>query len=757
MQLFFYPIADSFLLVALIALGLTGLLALGAGRGKLGAGQRWGLAAIRAVVILLVTLAMLRPTLVYTEIKKEKATLVGLVDQTRSMSVRDGLSGKSRWQSLREALAQAAPALRELARDFELKAYTFDSTIHPAETSGGKIALAETPEGRETAIGAALEDVLRQEAGKRLLGVVVLSDGAQRAVAPHDLPPSAAAAQLKHDGAPLFAVVFGQSRSLGGAQDVAATELLATDTVFVNNELNVTGQIRVDGFVNRELPVRLLFETKPGQMEVVAQENIKATADGQLVPVKFTYVPQDPGEFKLMLEAVPQAGELVTTNNQLTTLVNVLPGGLRVLYIEGALRYEQKYLRWALDASRDMKVDYVRLDPRQPETRHTKLAAELPDSLQPGKYEVYILGDVDSTAFRESELKGLAEAVRRGAGLIMLGGFHTFGPGGYNNTPLAEVLPVVMDRLERQRLDDPDRSDLHLPGPLRMTPTPQGLRHFALLLAATPQESAALWKRLPQLEGANHFVKLGPRAVVLADADGDERKPLLVADTIGAGRVLAFAADSTWHWWMRGFETAHKRFWRQIVLWLARKDQAGAGKLWVNLDKRRFMPGERVDFRAGALSKDGEPLVDADFKAQVVIPPEGARRSAVMVRQSDDWSGSFRDTQTAGDYSIEVAVTERGAPLGTRTARFSVSPQDLELDNASADPDGMEILAKETGGKSVAPEQLGELIQQVARQTQDLETPQTTKRTLWDRWAFFLTLVGLLSVEWYLRKRWGLV
>ena len=37
---------------------------------------------------------------------------------------------------------------------------------------------------------------------------------------------------------------------------------------------------------------------------------------------------------------------------------------------------------------------------------------------------------------------------------------------------------------------------------------------------------------------------------------------------------MAFAGDSTWHWWMHGFEAAHKRFWRQIVLWLARKDQA---------------------------------------------------------------------------------------------------------------------------------------------------------------------------------------
>ena len=52
-----------------------------------------------------------------------------------------------------------------------------------------------------------------------------------------------------------------------------------------------------------------------------------------------------PGEHKLTLEAVPQPGELVTTNNDLSTFVNVLKGGLNVLYIEGALRVEQKFIR----------------------------------------------------------------------------------------------------------------------------------------------------------------------------------------------------------------------------------------------------------------------------------------------------------------------------------------------------------------------------------------------------------------------------
>ena len=43
-------------------------------------------------------------------------------------------------------------------------------------------------------------------------------------------------------------------------------------------------------------------------MEIVGQEKITATADGQLLPVRFTYTPETPGEFKVTLEAFLSRG-----------------------------------------------------------------------------------------------------------------------------------------------------------------------------------------------------------------------------------------------------------------------------------------------------------------------------------------------------------------------------------------------------------------------------------------------------------------
>ena len=49
-------------------------------------------------------------------------------------------------------------------------------------------------------------------------------------------------------------------------------------------------------------------------------------------------------------------------------------------------------------------------------------------------------------------------------------------------------------------------------------------------------------------------------------------------------------------------------------------------------------------------------------------------------------SGVFAETQQAGDYTVEVTAARAGEDLGTAKARFLVYEQDLELDNAAADP-----------------------------------------------------------------------
>ena len=761
-RLSLYPVGDDhYLLVAAAALVLVVLMIFGPSPSRVSRRRRNTLIAIRAGVIVLVIIAMLRPTLVYTTTIPQSATLVFLIDRTKSMSVPDESGNRTRFETLTRALDSAKGPIKDLARRFEVKAYTFDAELHAAELKDGRIALDTEPTGEQTAIGHALQSVLDNEAGKLLLAVILLSDGAQRVLPSgntmtrRDVPPRTPAAQMRSRKDKLFTVRLGTSRGPGQAKDVALTDLLADPRVFVKNELVVTGNVRIDGFANREIPVRLLYETAPGEMEVVAVKNVRSNADGKPVPVEFVYVPQIPGERKLSVEAANQPGELVTTNNRGSTFVNVLAGGLNVLYLEGSPRQEAKFLRRSIDASEEINVDYVRLVPGAPRTGISNLAQRL----KPGSYEVYILGDLDSDAFEPGELEDLAQSVDRGAGLIMLGGYHSFGPGGYSETPLADVLPVVTNRLQRQRFGDPIRKDLHLWTSIQMKPTEIGLNHFTLRLADQPEQNLATWEQLPPLWGANKFNRtsdLKPLALVLAAGPGDE--PLLISQPHGDGRVMAFAGDSTWRWWMWDYRIQHGRFWRQVILWLARKDESLQGNVWVKLNQRRIRPGQLVEFGVGIQSPSGETITGADATAEIVLP-DGTTKTTRLANSPAQITGSFRDTGLPGDYTIRVSVSQNGQSLGSARARFLVFAQDLELDNAAADTTGLDSLATMTGGRSLAPEELPDLIDELARDAEKLvETTEPDTKSLWDFcWPFFLLLVCLLGVEWYLRKKWGLV
>jgi hypothetical protein len=743
------PVGNHWLVLCL-ALGLLGLLVWGPLGSNTSGRRRAVLVGLRLLVFLLVIVAMLRPTLVYTETQRQAATLLVLVDQSRSMQVADSFGNKTRWEALRTVIDEATPALAELAEDLEVKVYAFDADAHEVEFTAEtkQIDLPEKPEGEQTALGWVLEEILRRETGKRLAGVIVLSDGAVRAYSPRDVPPQAPAARLRDLGYELYTLAFGQSRGLGQARDLAMRDLVTSQTVFVKNELAAGGRVRIEGFVDQQIPVQLLFETKPGEMEVVATRQVTASKDGQELALEMAYVPQTAGEYKVTLKALPQPGELVTTNNELSTFVTVLDGGLNVLYLEGTARPEMKYLRRSLDSSPDIQVEFHRIDAQKPETK----PADLAQWFQPGKFNVYIVGDLDSSAFTTEEMAALAEAVNRGAGLIMLGGVQSFGPGGYAATPLADVLPVELNRLERQRPGDPLRQDVHLTGPLKLEPAAAGGADFVVRLS--PEDNRAAWQQLPPLDGANKFGELKPAAHVLLKTPNDQ--PMLVAQESGNGRVLAFAGDTTWHWVMEGHGDWHKRFWRQVVLWLARKDESQSGDVWVKLAQRRFQPGGRVEFTAGARSPEGEPVENAQLQAEILLPDE-SRRPVSLSRQGDHWVGSFFETQSAGDYTVMVTARQGGELLGEAKARFLVDEQDLELDNAVAERGVLDSLAAMTGGKSLAPEQLPGLLEDLKKVPEELQIETQTKQPLWDQWPLFLLLVVLLGLEWFLRKRWGLV
>ena len=752
-QLGFEPVFDSYLAVALIGLTLLALLAVRPQFGGLSPRRQAVLTGLRLFAALLAVLALLRPTWITTIRTPRPSVFLVLLDASRSMLLPSGRSEQNRWQAQATALAHAQEELARLGSKTELRAYAYDHRLTPLEQAGGKIKVPPMPAGEQTDIGTTLSEALQAEQGKPLAGALLLGDGAQTAYDPL-VETQTAARKLRDDfSAPLYTVTFGLAGDAAQSRDVAVERLDEQFTVFVKNELAVRSLVRIRGYSRQDIPVELLLTDPDGKTQPVARRTVRAAEDNRQVEVEFNYTPQTPGHYRLTVKAQKQDGEQVEKNNQLDAFLTVLEGGLRVLYLYGNLPFEQKAIRRAINASPDIELDDRYIDSRA----RRQWPIDLGLDLSGGKYDGFILGDVDEKALGPANLKALEQAVAKGKGLLMHGGQSSFGRGHYRGTPVGDLLPIEIDRLEGADFREAELDRFFLAGPLKMLPTGS----HAITRLTGEADDTAVWNRLPPLAWANKFhdIKQAPGVRVLLKTPDDA--PLLVSGEYGRGRVLAFAGESTYRWPLAGFGREHNRFWRQIILWLVQRDDLGKDEVWVKLDQRRVSPGAKVTVHAGARTAAGDPLASANLEA-TVVHPGGRKEPLALSRDGDEFRGVLQPS-APGDYAIEVTAQEGARPVGSARADFLVFDRDIELSTPAADPDLMASLAawtRQEGGRAVRPEELPSLLAELADKPPEYEVRQTRWKlagTPGDAWLMLILMTAVLSTEWFLRKRWRLV
>ncbi len=718
---------------------------------------RWRrlLLALRLGTALALAVSILRPELQWSKTERKASMLVVLGDSSRSMQTPDGPGTTTRRAQLVKVINEAQPTIAALRKEMEVRYLDFDREPRPVEKPEAAAL------GEQSAIGFALESVLRESQGQGLSGIILLSDGAQKALAPHDIDPRAVARRLGELQIPIFPVAFGTTSVSDTTLDLIVEDLLLDPIAFVKKTVPLRAKIRTFGAAGRKLTVRLLVEDpktreglKSGEMKVPpASKNaqpvvqIEPTRNADVIPVELSFVPDLPGEYKIAVEVVPIEGEIKQTNNSRATLLTVRKGGITVAYFD-TRNPEQKFLK-LLNATDQIQLDW------QPVVfgRLSGLTDIDAEWFQRGRYDVFLIGDVPAKTFGPQVLKQMAARVGEGAGLMMLGGLRSFGAGGYADTPLADLLPVAMRPNETQTDDELDPSLRH-PQELTMVPTRIGLSRYVMKIDS-PDQNRAAWEKLAPLDTAAKLRSKNDFVEILAEStDG---VPLLFATEVGRARVMAFGGNTTFRWVLHGQRTTHQRFWRQAIFWLAHKEDDLGQSVWVRIDPRNYHPGAAVQIVFGARSPDGTPLTDVDFDV-AIINPEGAKQKLTPQGNGQESTVSFNQTELPGDYWISIGAFRNKQLIGGATSRFLVDQRDLELDNPAADHGLLAELANLTGGNLITPEGHAAFLERLLKEgLVRREETEVTRVTLWDNWPFVILFVTLLAAEWTIRKLRGLV
>ncbi|MDP1799223.1 MAG: glutamine amidotransferase [Planctomycetaceae bacterium] len=740
--------------VALVAVGLIALL-LAIDRVQLQGltpSRRWWLFGLKAAASLLLLMAMLRPAVVTTETDEHTAQLLVGSDVSRSMSTPDGPGGITRWKAVEEDLQRAASQWKGLKDKVDIRLFEFDKQLRPRPENRTE------PDGPMTAIGQALEDLVREARQQPTAAILLLTDGSQRALSPHDMDPLLAARKLAEANAPVYPVGYGATSLTSTTLDLAVRDLLVDPVVFEKKLVPLKIQLTGSGAVGKKAILRVLVEDRSGKSLGTSGELKPAPAtltarpileteirqDHEPQTIDLSFIPTTSGELKIAVEVEPLEGELIRGNNRLETIITIRQGGLRVAYFD-VLRSEQTAIRMVNGS------DKIQLDFFQVLGGKFKSRTVIPTTaFERGAYDVYMIGDVPAEVFGEANLNNLTQRVREGNGLMMLGGLENFSSGGYAATPLADLLPVALTA-DIAMAGTPDTKAQYV-GPQVIVPTDLGLKRYVMQLTSA-DKNRARWEGLAPLMGAT---KLAPKNdLVEIWATTREGHPLLLATEVGRARVAAFGGDTTYQWTLHGQGEEHQRFWRQMILWLARKEADSDQPAWVRVEPRNFLPGATVPLEFGARSSTGDPITDALFEVKITRPD--GQTVAVPPRSSNgQFTAEYPQTDLPGDYWVRVTARKDATSLGLDAiTRFIVDPKDLELDQPNADYDLLRKIAELTGGQLLRSEDLEKFLKDLQGRKLD-ELTRIQVYPLWDNWWLLMAFVGVMTAEWTIRKKAGL-
>ena len=698
------------------------------------------LTGIRFTILALLLLCLFRPVLVLSRVVPQQNFLGVLIDDSRSMQIADR-DGQTRADFVTQQFGGAeSPLLAALADRFALRLFRFSTTTDRIEAVGD---LAY--DGTQTHLGQALTRAHEELASVPLSGLVVVSDGADNA----DDPLGDALLPLQAAGVPVFTVGVGREEY---SRDIQLSRVETPRSVLKGAALVVDVVVAQTGYRGQTVTLQVEDEGR-----IVADQELILPDDGEPTTVRVRFTASDAGPRLFSFRIAPKPDEMVTQNNVRHALIVVEDTREKILYFEGAPRWEVGFLRRAVADDENLQLAVLQ---RTAEEKFMVLVEDAEDgeNLLGGfprtreelfRYRALILGSIEASHFTPDQLRMISDFVsERGGGLIMLGSHRSYAEGGYAGTPVADVLPVLLD--ER----DADGEGTFFEE-VEVRPTRAGATHPSTQIGDTEEASAARWLELPAITLVNNIREVKPGATTLLESS-DGSLVVLAFQRYGAGKSLAFLPQDSWMWQMHADipvdDQTHEILWRRLLRWLV---DGVPDQVVAEVPKDRVELDETVTLNAEVDDASYEEINTSQVSAWITDPDEE------LIEVPLDWTAD-RDGEYAarftphkeGLYEVRIEALADGALLGSDTAYFRVAPSDAEYYDSTMRASLLERVAEETGGRFYTPDTVDTLVDDI--QTVGGGVTVIEERLLWDMPAVLFLFFILVLGEWGYRRARGL-
>jgi len=606
------------------------------------------------------------------------------------------LEGLSRLE-LVVRLIQDAPALGKLARKHRVR-------VRAAAAGAETETNALRADAQSTDFFLPLRTILNEHSRDVVTGIILFSDGRQNSFA--DLGGVLEA--LRARSIPVHTVAVGSSRQ---ARDLALVDYRLPSLCAAGREAVLTVLVRTA--VPKGTPFRVTVASAGRPASEAA-----CAADGSLEQLVAVAVkPETPGAVPLTISVL--AGEEMDEfpgNNSASDVLKVSDGRARCLIVADVPTWDVRYLLHAVGAL-PVRVETVLACASPKGPPRGSGAGKVPESVkQWAHYDLIVLAGAPFAGFSDKDAKAIHAAVaEKGCGLLLVVPSQD-GPGYAGPLAAAFGWPAPGGGGAGEFVAP--ASLLHVP--------PLAVRPRVL-------DAAAVWRRVTPPRRLARVPQQG--AVLLRDASGG---PVLSYGIYGKGRCVLLGLGDAYR--MREFDgrgAAARFFEETAALALCPPDEAALQLLprrpVEGQDTFVFVPG--AEGAAPALSwKQAEKT--------------GAVQLAACAGGALVGTASF---PAAGAASF--AIERGGAQAQVQTEVLpALSVENVDL---SMDVPLLEQVARETGGRFARLADF-EAVADGIKPQQQVQV-RVFEHSLWHGVLFLVLVVGLITLDYVLRRKAGMV
>jgi len=742
------------------------------------------LVTLRSTALVLLVLAVGGPVISTIRNVEERPDLVFVFEDSASMAIpdagevaldmTDGPEAENRWARAQDLASRVDSSLAVIQPDFQTVFLRGNGVRSLGEFSREDLEI-DAPIAQGTDLGRLLRQVRDYAAGRPARAIVLFSDG-QETVGQGLFSTDSRMGQRISSGvrgggsAPLIAVGVGDPR---GPADRVLKDLRYPGTAYQGDEVVV--ELAVDHRFTGALSLPPVTARLHGPDGVIAE--ITAPIVGDVTPLELVFRPKSVGPQVYHLEISALENERFLENNEVSLAIDVRQERARLLLLCDRPNWDVRFLAQAAAREQRLAVSMV-----YSHSSGLVYADSLVPWHEPATVEewaewdgVILMGWGGRLA--ELDWARLASATEGGLGLLVL----PENPQGIRAAPLTRASAALLDLLPVEA-----RSGRWMPGSYSLQAGNRALGHSILEGLIDPGGSApgTVGLGLNELPPLREVILAGPRqgAQVLLSARGKARTgqstsaiPVLVVSSRGSGRMAWFGGRNLWElaFWEsdnpggvvgREAEQVARRLLRNLLIWTAEGEKER--ELAFSGRRPSYQEGERI--RLSAIWRDlrGQPVTGRKLSLSLSgSAPEGAEvgeRTFPLVELTGNPGTAevVLPPLPPGAYSIQL-IGQGNPPVLSRRENLVVTRYSIESTQVRQDPRRLRQLAA-GAGDSYVDGHSQEALEEVLDLLNGLDWSGNVRKNrarldLLSGWPFLAAVTLLLGLEWFLRRRNGML